>query len=73
LITIKPVRITEDSIVSAAPSILPKEALDKEPVGTYDVPDVADDHKKMETKVFVLIWGPNSETVNVYIVNSTCI
>jgi len=57
LITNKPVRITEDSIISDPPSLLSKEVLDKEPDGAYDVPEIADDHKEIETKIDVLIWG----------------
>ena len=61
LITNKPVRITKDSIISDPPSLLPKEVLDKEPDGAYDVPEIADDHKEVETKIDVLIWGTGFE------------
>lgn len=61
LITDKPVRITEHSIISDPPSLLPKEVLDKEPDGAYDVPEIADDHKEKETEIDVLIWGTGFE------------
>jgi len=64
LITNKPVRITADSIISDPPSLLPKELLENEPDGAYDVPPVADDHKEVETKIDVLIWGTGIDNLS---------
>lgn len=61
LITNKPIRITEDSIISDPPSLLLKSVLEKEPDGAYDVAPIADDHKELETKIDVLIWGTGFE------------
>jgi cation diffusion facilitator CzcD-associated flavoprotein CzcO len=63
LITNKPVRITEDSIISDPPSLLPKQVLENEPDGAYDVDDIADDHKELESKIDVLIWGTGTVRV----------
>jgi cation diffusion facilitator CzcD-associated flavoprotein CzcO len=57
LIINKPVRITEDSIISDPPSLLPKQVLENEPEGAYDVDSITDDHKELESKIDVLIWG----------------
>jgi len=63
LITNKPVRITEDSIISDPPSLLPKQVLENEPAGAYHVQPIADDHKELETKIDVLIWGTGTLTL----------
>jgi hypothetical protein len=56
LITNKPVRITEDSIISKPPAALPKEVLEDEPAGAYDEANLANEDE-IETKCDVLIWG----------------
>jgi len=57
LITDKPVRITEDSIISKPKTELPPQALEHEPVGAYAKSAVAPDSHELETKIDVLLWG----------------
>jgi cation diffusion facilitator CzcD-associated flavoprotein CzcO len=56
LITNKPVRITEDSIISKPPAALPKEVIEVEPAGAYDEANLANENEH-HTKCDVLIWG----------------
>ena len=57
LITDKPVRITNDSIISKPTRMLSKTEMGDEPVGSYDIDNATDDAKEVEKNVDVLIWG----------------
>lgn len=57
LITDKPVRITEDGIISKPPQQLDSVAVANEPVDAYIGENVPRDAEEVETKIDVLIWG----------------
>lgn len=57
LVTDKPMRITEKGIISKPPDQLPKQLLEKEPVGSYSVKNEAPDAQEEEREIDVLIWG----------------
>lgn len=57
LITDKPVRITENGIISKPPQKLSSAALADEPVDAYRAANVPDDAEELETKVDVIVWG----------------
>lgn len=55
LITDKPVRITEDSIISKPPAMVPAKELQGQPVDAYTTPTIPGE--EVNTKIDVLIWG----------------
>jgi cation diffusion facilitator CzcD-associated flavoprotein CzcO len=57
LITDKPIRITEDGIISKPPTQLPISELKDQPTGAYSTNNVTEDAKELDTKIDVLIWG----------------
>lgn len=57
LITEKPVRITEDGIISKPPDQLPAKAMENDPVDAYPSENIPPPAKELDTKFDVLLWG----------------